>query len=284
MAERSRRFGWLRRLWQPTDETTVTPGSPALVPVDAAIIALEAQLCDGVAHGAKVPASAADARRLGLPGPSMRNLFGRPVAEEYAARARDRIAIATGMALAGMRSTAFLRGDELADAGEALRSCAQRRTPLVAHVFAAAGGHAGCAAVAETGCFQVLASSGQEALDWTLVARAVAERALVPGLVVSDVAAIERLQLPDAATLVASLGLPDDAIPTPTEAQRILFGAERERLLPWFDPDHPVATVGRSSAKLTRSRTRAQKPRSSDRSMYGIRRARHASSSVSGSD
>jgi pyruvate-ferredoxin/flavodoxin oxidoreductase len=254
MAERPRGIGWLRRLWQRTGATSIAPGSPALLPVEAAIAALETQICDGIVHDADVPASAAGARRAGLPGPPVCNQFGRPVAEEFAASARDRIAVATGMALAGLRSTAFLAGDELAGAAEALRGCAERRAPLVAHVFGAAAHHAACAAVAETGCFQVLASSGQEALDWTLVARVVAERALVPGLVVNDVAAIERLHLPDAATLLATLGRAEEPIPSPTEAQRILFGAERTRLLPWFDPDHPVATGGlRGRAETARA-------------------------------
>jgi pyruvate-ferredoxin/flavodoxin oxidoreductase len=190
----------------------------------------------------------------------VRNAFGRPVAEESAASARDRVAVATGMALAGLRATAFLSGDELESAGEALRGCAERRAPLVLHAAQDGAGHAGCSAVAESGCFQVLAGSGQEALDWTLVARWVAERALVPGLVVTDVAAVESLQLPDAETIASYLGRPDEPIPAPTEAQRLLFGVERARLLPWFDPDRPVATGGiRGDAEADRARAGARR-------------------------
>ena len=255
MAERPRAIGWLRRLWPRDAGAPVAPGTWTLLPAQAAVAALEAQCCDGIAHGADVAASAADARRLALPGPPLRNVFGRPVAEEFAAGARDRIAVATGMALAGLRSAAFLRGDELADAAQALRGCAERRAPLVVHVCGDGMADAAGAAVAESGCFQVIASSGQEALDWTLVARRVAERALVPGLVVCDVATIERVQRPAAGALVAQLGAGNESIPAPTEAQRILFGAERERLLAWFDLDHPVATGGaRAVAAADRAR------------------------------
>jgi pyruvate-ferredoxin/flavodoxin oxidoreductase len=185
----------------------------------------------------------------------VRNAFGRPVAEESAASARDRVAVATGMALAGLRATAFLSGDELGSADEALRGCAERRAPLVVHAAQEEAGHSGCSAVAESGCFQVLASSGQEALDWTLVARWVAERALVPGLVITDAAGVESLQLPDAETIASYLGRPDEPIRAPTEAQRLLFGVERARLLPWFDPDRPVATGGiRGDAEADRAR------------------------------
>jgi pyruvate/2-oxoacid:ferredoxin oxidoreductase alpha subunit/ferredoxin len=177
------------------------------------------------------------------------------VVEEFAAAAGDRVAVATGMALAGLRASALLAGDELVAAGAALRSSAERRTPLVLHAAGGGVGHDGCLAVAESGCFQVLASSGQEALDWTLVARWAAERALVPGLVLTDTTAVERLELPARETILDYLGRPDEPIPSPTDAQRILFGVERPRALAWFDPNRPVATGGiRSGGDADRAR------------------------------
>jgi pyruvate-ferredoxin/flavodoxin oxidoreductase len=255
MARSTGGIAWLQRLWRRAGETEGTaPGTAGLLPVETAVAALEVQICDGIANAAGLPASAAAARRLEFPGQPVRNAFGRPVAEEFAASARDRVAVATGMALAGLRATAFLSGDELESAGEALRGCAERRAPLVLHAVLDGAGHAGCSAVAESGCFQVLAGSGQEALDWTLVARWVAERSLVPGLVVTDVAAVESLKLPEAETIASYLGRPDEPIPAPTEAQRLLFGVERARLLPWFDPNRPVATGGiRGDAEADRA-------------------------------
>jgi pyruvate/2-oxoacid:ferredoxin oxidoreductase alpha subunit len=146
------------------------------------------------------------------------------------------------MVLAGLRATAFLGGEELISSHEALRSCAERLAPLVVHASCGGAGHAGYHAVADSGAFQVLASSGQEALDLSLVSRWVAERALLPGLVCTDVEALESLHLPDAETVRSYLGRPDEPIASVSEAQRMLFGRERARLTAWFDSDRPVAT------------------------------------------
>jgi pyruvate-ferredoxin/flavodoxin oxidoreductase len=146
------------------------------------------------------------------------------------------------MALAGLRATAFLGGDDFLSAHEPLHTAANRFTPLVLHAECGEAGHAAYHAVAEAGLFQILPSSGQSAVDLSLVARWLTERALVPGLVATDGCTIERLELPSDETLRSYLGRPDDPISTPTEAQRLLFGTERPRLLSWFDPDRPVAT------------------------------------------
>jgi pyruvate-ferredoxin/flavodoxin oxidoreductase len=148
------------------------------------------------------------------------------------------------MALAGLRSTAFLGGDQLLGAHEALATAANRLVPLVLHVANGDLGHAGYHGVADCGFFQVLPASGQEALDLSLVARWLTERALVPGLVATDGLALERLRLPDEGALRSYLSEPDEPIQSPTEAQRMLFGTDRARVLRWFDPDHPVATGG----------------------------------------
>jgi pyruvate/2-oxoacid:ferredoxin oxidoreductase alpha subunit/ferredoxin len=255
----SGRIAQLWRLWRRAGDLAVAaPGTPALLPVESAVAALELQICDGIAHGADVPASAAAAQRIAAGEAPVRNAFGRPIAEELAAAAPDRVAVATGMALAGLRASAFLTGEELIAAHAALVGCAERRAPLVLHAVCGGAGHAGCAAVADSGCFQLLAGSGQEALDWTLLARWVAERALVPGLVVSDVAGVASLALPDAEAIATYLGRPDDPITAPTEAQRLLFGAERARVLAWFDPERPVATGGlRGDAEQQRARAAA---------------------------
>jgi pyruvate-ferredoxin/flavodoxin oxidoreductase len=188
-------------------------------------------------------------------GPPARNAFGRPVQEEIGAGAQGSVAVATGMALSGLRATAFLRGDELASAHDALRNAADRLAPLVIHVLNDDGGHAGYHGVSGCGLFQVLPSSGQEAVDLTLVARWVTERALVPGLVATDGMAVERLRPPDEEMVRTYLGYPDEAIRNPTHAQGTLFGIERARMLRWFDPDRPVATGGiRDSAEGARAR------------------------------
>ena len=253
-------IGWLRRLWRGGSEgSEPQPGLTAVLPLPEALAAVEARVSEGIVHQSVSDPSADWARRMQPPGVALRNAFGRPVQEEVGAGPEGSIAVATGMALAGLRASAFLRGDELLSAHDALRSAADRLTPLVVHVANGDAGHAGYHAVASSGFFQVLPSCGQEAIDLSLVARWLAERALVPGLVATDGLSIERLQLPGDDAVRAYLRRPDESIPNPTEAQRILFGTERPRLLPWFDPDRPVATGGirsesaKAGARLGRS-------------------------------
>jgi len=255
MAERSG-VAWLQRLWRRTkEESGSRPGTPAVLPVEQALALLEAQLCEGVVCRGGEPLSAALAARTELPGPPPRNAFGRMVQEETAAGASEAASVATGMALAGLRATAFLSGEELISSHEALRGCAERLAPLVLHVSCGEAGHGDYHAVAGSGPFQVLASSGQEALDLSLLARWVAERALVPGLVCTDVAGVESLNFPEEEAIRSYLGRPDQPIASPSEAQRLLFGRERPRLTAWFDPDHPVATGGiRSAEEAARAR------------------------------
>jgi pyruvate-ferredoxin/flavodoxin oxidoreductase len=249
-------LGWLRRLLdRRTDEPASESGTERVTPVQPMLGALEALVCEGVVHRPGDAVSAASARRLEPVGPPPRNAFGRPLQEEIGTGPEGSVSVATGMALAGLRATAFLGGDELAAAHQALRAAADRLTPLVIHVGNGDAGHAAYHGVADSGFFQLLASSGQEALDLSLVARWVAERALVPGLVATDGVAIERLRFPDEQTVRTYLGRPDERVLSPTEAQRLLFGPDRRRLVRWFDPEHPVAT---GTIRGTREEARAR--------------------------
>lgn len=227
--------GWLRRLW-PGRGPEVEPGGTQLLPVDALLHALEESLCEAVVRPPLEDGAAAHA--------AAPELFAGPARAEVGTGPQGRVAVATGMALSGLRATAFLAGSELVGAHGALCAAAERLAPVVVHAANGASGHRGYHAVAGAGLFQVLASRGQQAADLCLVARWLAERALVPGLVATDGEAVEPLQPPDEAAVRAYLGRPGDSIPAPTEGQRLLFGAERPRLLAWFDPERPVATGG----------------------------------------
>jgi pyruvate-ferredoxin/flavodoxin oxidoreductase len=229
--------GWLGRWWR---RSAGGPGSPAdgevLESVERVLAAAEVLMCEGIVHR---PGQLRSAPEDLLP-PS--NAFGRPVREELSRGPAGGVAVATGMALAGVRATAFLAGEELVSAHRPLSAAADRLAPLVVHAANGDAGHAAYHSVSDAGCFQLLATSGQEALDLTLVARWLAERALLPGLVATDGAAIESLRALDEEIVRSYLGAPDEPIASPTDAQRILFGNERRRLLAWFDPERPVAT------------------------------------------
>ncbi len=170
--------------------------------------------------------------------------------------------VAVGQALAGMRVAAFLDGPELAGAHELLAWAAGRSLPMVVHAHlrggpghaeAAGTGHEGWHAVADAGCVQLMAQSVQELADLTVVARLVAEAALLPVIVGMDADqlgdGIQSLQLP-VDGLVSLVSSPDDRIETPTPAQQCLFGQERRRLPRWHDLDRPAlhgAAQGRRS-------------------------------------
>ncbi len=239
-----RGMGWLRRLGQRSGRgPEAESGSGAVLPVEELLGTLEASVCEALVRPQGVgPRAGTDESEPGEAPP--RNAFGQPVQDEVGNGPAGCVALGTGMALAGLRAAVFLRGDELAAAHAELRLAAERLAPLLVHAANGGGGHAGYHEVAGSGCFQLLAESGQQALDLSLVARWLAERSLVPGLVATDGDGIESLHLPEPELVRTYLGRPDEPIASPSEAQRILFGGERPRLLPWFDPDRPVATGG----------------------------------------
>jgi hypothetical protein len=187
--------GWLARWWRRREEAPQSGG--VVLPVDRALALLEMQVCEGLAQRPPAPPTAQHAGRLDvLEAP--RNAFGRHVLEETASGPQQAVALAAGMALSGLRASVFLESRELSAAREGLSDCAERLLPLVVHAAGGSAGHGPYHALAESGLFQALAGSGQEALDLCLVARWLAERALLPGLVASDGHAYQRLELPDA--------------------------------------------------------------------------------------
>ncbi len=214
------------------------PVGPVL-PGSRAVAGIEALSCEGIAFAALTPSSAVAATRQHSRPPL--NAFGKPVIERECSGASGTIAAATGMALAGLRATAFVSFDDLAASWGPLRTASRRLVPLVLHAVGE-GGHDGLHVVADTGPFQVMPSTAQEAVDLTLLARWLTERALIPGVVAMDAELIENAEVPDLEAIQQWLGWPDEMIGSPTEAQRLLFGEERPRMATWFDPDHPVAT------------------------------------------
>jgi pyruvate-ferredoxin/flavodoxin oxidoreductase len=83
-------------------------------------------------------------------------------------------------------------------------------------------------------------------MDLSLAARVIAERALVPVVVVVDRTEIlERsgeLLVPDDELIGIYLGTAETEIDCPTPSQRMLFGEKRRSVPRWFDPDRPAAT------------------------------------------
>ncbi|MDK1024370.1 MAG: 4Fe-4S binding protein [Gammaproteobacteria bacterium] len=166
---------------------------------------------------------------------------------------RGAIASAIGLALTGRRTTAFLSGQDMASVHDLLVNAAGRHLPLVIHLtnqsLAAHGGVKGSGHEAfhmstDSGCFTLFACNVQEAVDFTFIARRVAEQSLIPGVVVMDeeqtAGAIQDVKLLSPAQVRRFLGPPAEKIQAPSDAQKLLFGESRRRVPVWHDLDRPV--------------------------------------------
>jgi pyruvate-ferredoxin/flavodoxin oxidoreductase len=166
---------------------------------------------------------------------------------------RGLIASATGLALSGQRATAFLSGTDVGAAQDLLISAAGKHVPLVLHIATRAAaahgatlgsGHETVHLSADTGFFILFAANVQEAVDFTYIARRVAEQSLVPGLVVMDggqtAMAPQNVRLLSPTQSSEFTGAARDDIEAPTAAQKLLFGDTRRRVPAWHDLDEPV--------------------------------------------
>lgn len=187
------------------------------------------------------------------PGDDTINTFGEPIAVLRAEGARGAMASAMGLAMSGRRASLFLDGQEIAGTQDLLFAAAGRHLPLVVHLTNRAlsghggtqgSGHEGFHLASDTGCFTLFARNVQEAVDFTYIARRVAERCLIPGLVSMDdeqtAGAVQDVHLLAAEQIREFIGAADDLILVPTVAQRMLLGRERRRVPRWHDLDRPA--------------------------------------------
>jgi len=171
------------------------------------------------------------------------NLLDRPVTVLPAASPRGALAAAQGLAEAGRRATVFLTGSELDAARDLLARAVERRSPLVIHLICDDGtGHAPVHLAAQAGAPTLVAVNVQEALDLTLVARRLAEEALIPVVVAQDretATSLQEVHLPTPVTVRRFLGDPSDTVHAATPAQELLFGRHRRRMFAAHDPESP---------------------------------------------
>ena len=222
---------------------------------NSAIVLSEAGIATHAVLGGSLPSVDADAVWLGEVEHGATNLFGEALSAQTTEGPRGIIAAATGLALAGRRATAFLSGTDIAAAQDLLISAAGKHVPLVLHVgtraavahgAALGSGHETVHLSADTGFFVLFAANVQEAVDFTYIARRVAEEALVPGMVVMDgeqtALAMQDVRLLSPAQVNDFMGAAREQIEAPTAAQKLLFGEMRRRVPAWHDLDEPVLT------------------------------------------
>jgi len=229
------------------------PGIPAAVDGTTAVVEVETAASEGAGAYPITPSTqmgegwsaAVAAGKANVNGRKL--IFFEPEGEHAAA------AVTAGMSMAGLRATNFSSGQGIAYMHESLYAAAGKRLTYVLNVAARAmtkhalnvhAGHDDYHAVDDTGFFQLFAKDAQEAADLTLIAHRIAELALNPGLCAQDgfltSHVIESILLPEPELIKEYLGDPSDLIPSPTPAQRWVFGETRRRIPELFDLDYPV--------------------------------------------
>ncbi len=110
------------------------------------------------------------------------------------------------------------------------------------------GSHDDYLSASRCGAVQLFARNVQEVADLGMIARRVAEMALVPVICAQDFHAtaksVQSLNLPEPELARTYLGLPGDEIPTNGKAQEVLFGTHRRRVPRLLDIDHPAGMGG----------------------------------------
>ena len=242
----------VRKVAGARDPRQPDPGTPGAARGERAVAFAEALAADSAALGSGTPGPTGTTAGTVFRDEVARgegNLLDRPLTALDGPGARAALSTATGMALGGLRATAFLTAADLEANLDLLADAADRHLPLVVHVScrgtsgAPGGGHRGWHAASAAGAVQLFASSVQEAVDLTFVARRVAEEALVPVLVGLDAetaAGVEDVALPSRATVETFLGSPDDTVHAASPSQEMLLGRHRRRLPRWHDLSRPL--------------------------------------------
>ena len=174
-------------------------------------------------------------------------IFIEPEGEHAAA------AVTAGLSMTGQRAANFSSGQGIAYMHESLYAAVGKRLTYILNIGARAmtkstlnvhAGHDDYHAIDDTGFFQMFAKNAQHVADLNIISHRIAELSLTPGAIAQDgfltTHLIESLNVPERELIKEYLGRPDDIIPTPTPAQRMIYGETRRRIPELWDVDNPV--------------------------------------------
>jgi pyruvate-ferredoxin/flavodoxin oxidoreductase len=229
------------------------PGTPDAMDGSTAVVLMETAASEGAGAYPITPSTQMGEGWAAAVAEGKRNVNGRrllffePEGEHAAA------AVTAGMSMTGLRAANFSSGQGVVYMHESLYPAVGKRLTYVLNIAARAitkhalnvhAGHDDYHAVDDTGFFQLFAKDVQGAADLNLIAHRIAELALTPGIIAQDgfltSHAIESMRLPERALVKEFLGDPADLIPSPTPAQRLVFGDQRRRIPELFDVDYPA--------------------------------------------
>jgi pyruvate-ferredoxin/flavodoxin oxidoreductase len=229
------------------------PGVRAAMDGNSAVVAVEREASDAAGAYPITPSTQMGEGWAEAAAAGHRNISGRqlifiePEGEHAAA------AVTAGLSMTGLRAANFSSGQGVAYMHESLYAAVGKRLTYVLNMGCRAmtkatlnvhAGHDDYHCVDDTGFFQLFAKDTQAAADLNLVAHRLAELALNPGIVAQDgfltTHLIESVLLPERELVAEYLGRPEDIIPCPTPAQRLLFGDTRRRVPELWDVDNPM--------------------------------------------
>ncbi|MCB9649520.1 MAG: 2-oxoacid:acceptor oxidoreductase family protein [Deltaproteobacteria bacterium] len=181
------------------------------------------------------------------------NVSGRPLIFIEPEGEHAAAAVTAGLSMTGLRASNFSSGQGIAYMHESLYAAVGKRLTYVLNVGARAmtkatlnvhAGHDDYHCIDDTGFFQMFAKNAQHAADFNIIAHRIAELGLTPGVVAQDgfltTHLIESMKVPERELIAEYLGRPEDIIPTPTAAQKIIYGPTRRRIPELWDVDNPV--------------------------------------------
>ncbi len=234
-------------------KTVKYPGTRAALDGNSAVIMCERESSDGAGAYPITPSTqmgeywAEEAARGHL------NISGRPLIFIEPEGEHAAAGVTAGLSMTGLRAANFSSGQGIAYMHESLYAAVGKRLTYVLNIGARAmtkatlnvhAGHDDYHCVDDTGFFQLFAKNAQHAADFNIIAHRIAELALNPGIVAQDgfltTHLIESLMVPERELIAEYLGRPDDIIPTPTAAQRMIYGDTRRRIPELWDVDNPV--------------------------------------------
>jgi pyruvate-ferredoxin/flavodoxin oxidoreductase len=237
----------------PHDASIAFPGQRAAMDGNSAVVAVERESSDAAGVYPITPSTQMGEGWAEAAAAGHRNIAGRPLIFVEPEGEHAAAAVTAGLSMTGLRAANFSSGQGVAYMHESLYGAVGKRLTYVLNMGCRAmtkatlnvhAGHDDYHCVDDTGFFQLFARDAQAAADLNLVAHRLAELALNPGIVAQDgfltTHLIESLLLPERELAAAYLGLPEDTIPCPTPAQRLLFGDTRRRVPRLWDVDNPA--------------------------------------------
>ena len=164
------------------------------------------------------------------------NVFGRAVKISNAAS----LSYLHGLAVSGIRCAAMLEKRAVKGALQTIKNMARQHVPMT--IVIGKGAMPLLPEMAQTGAVIFQAFNAQSLADRILHAQVVAEKSLVPVIVLAEYNDLSSdFLVPSRQELINFFGDPDNFSNVKSAAQAIVFGNKRKRVPNWTNPDAPLA-------------------------------------------